>query len=155
MRESNEITALDRTLLDGFQRDFPLEPRPFARIAECLGIGEDEVIERLRLLQEAGLVSRVGPVFPPNRIGVSTLAALAVEPERLEEVAALISALPEVNHNYEREHHFNLWFVATAPNRAHLDRVLEEISERTGLEVLDLPMIQDFHIDLGFRLQWT
>jgi len=155
MREASEITALDRTLLDGFQRDFPLEPRPFARIAECLGIGEDEVIERLRLLQDAGLVSRVGPIFPPNRIGVSTLAALAVEPERLEEVAALISALPEVNHNYEREHHFNLWFVATAPNRVHLDRVLEEISERTGLEVLDLPMIQDFHIDLGFRLQWT
>lgn len=153
--QTRELTSLDQVLLNDFQRDFPLEPRPFERMAQTLGIGEEEVIERLRLLQEAGLISRVGPVFPPNRLGVSTLAAMAVEPGRMEEVATLVSAFPEVNHNYEREHRFNLWFVVTAPDRAHLDRVLSEIGERTGLEVLDLPMIEDFHIDLGFRLQWT
>ncbi|MBU0500589.1 MAG: Lrp/AsnC family transcriptional regulator [Gammaproteobacteria bacterium] len=153
--QPHELTSLDQALLNDFQRDFPLEPQPFARMAQSLGVGEDVVIERLRLLQETGLISRVGPVFPPNRLGVSTLAAMAVKAERLEEVAALVSAFPEVNHNYEREHHFNLWFVATAPNPAHLDRVLHQIAELTGLEVLDLPMIDDFHIDLGFRLQWT
>lgn len=150
-----DLTPIDQALLNDFQRDFPLEPRPYRRMAECLGIGETEVIERLRLLQESGLISRIGPVFRPNRIGVSTLAALAVEPHRLEEVADWVSALPEVNHNYERDHHYNLWFVVTAPDRAHLERVLAEIAERSGLEVLNLPMIEDYHIDLGFRLQWT
>ncbi|RMG38434.1 MAG: Lrp/AsnC family transcriptional regulator, partial [Gammaproteobacteria bacterium] len=66
-----------------------------------------------------------------------------------------ISARPEVNHNYEREHHFNLWFVVTAEDRRHLEGVLAEIEAETGLPVLDLPMLEDYFIDLGFRIQWT
>jgi hypothetical protein len=80
---------------------------------------------------------------------------MAVPPERLESVAALVGAYPEVNHNYEREHRFNLWFVVAAPSRERLDAVLTEIKERTGLDVLDLPLRDAFHIDLGFRLEWT
>ncbi len=152
---SPALDAIDRRLLDDFQHGLPVCERPYAHIAERLGLDEAEVIRRLERLQEQQLVSRVGPVFRPNRIGASTLAAMAVPPERLESVAAWISALPEVNHNYEREHRFNLWFVVTAEDRAHLDRVLTRIAEHTGLEVLDLPMEEDYFIDLGFRLQWT
>jgi len=146
---------IDRRLLDDFQHGLPLEPRPYARIAEALGIAEAEVLERLRGLQAQGAVSRVGPVLRPNCLGASTLAAMAVPAERLEETAALVSAYPEVNHNYEREHRLNLWFVVTAPNRSRLQEVLDEIAGRTGLEVLDLPMLEDYFIDLGFPLQWT
>lgn len=150
-----QLTALDRRLLDDFQQRLPLEPRPYARIAAQLGVSEAQVLERLQQLRECGVISRVGPVFRPNSIGVSTLAALAVPAEDLAGVAALVSGYAEVNHNYEREHHYNLWFVVTAPDRARLDQVLAEIGARTGLPVLDLPMLEDFHIDLGFRLQWT
>ena len=80
---------------------------------------------------------------------------MAVPPERLTEVAALVSAYPEVNHNYEREHAFNLWFVLTAPDQASLEQVRDEIGRRAGLPVLDLPMLAEYHIDLGFPLQWT
>ena len=119
------------------------------------GVSESELMERLRRLTEAGAVSRVGPVFRPKRVGMSTLAAMAVPAERLTAVAALVSTYPEVNHNYEREHRFNLWFVLTAPDTASLARVLEEIGRRTGLPVLDLPMLAEYHIDLGFPLQWS
>ena len=153
--KSIDLTDMERRLLNDFQHGFPLEPRPFARLAADIGSSEAEVIESLQRLQQAGAVSRVGPVLRPNRIGVSTLAALAVPPERLAEVASLVSAYEEVNHNYEREHAYNLWFVVTAPDRARLDEVLAEIGERTGLEPLDLPMIEDYFIDLGFHLQWT
>jgi DNA-binding Lrp family transcriptional regulator len=94
-------------------------------------------------------------VLRPHRIGASTLAALAVAPERLDAVAALVSEYPEVNHNYQREHRYNLWFVVTAADRARLDAVLGDIGRRSGLKVLDLPMLEDYFIDLGFRLQWT
>src|SRR5690606_28831285 len=94
-------------------------------------------------------------VLPAGRFGASTLAAMAVPPERLEAVAAFVGAFPEVNHNYEREHRFNLWFVVAAPSRSRIDAVLREINERTGLPVLDLPLCKAFHIDLGFRLEWT
>ena len=151
----DRLDALDRRLLDDFQSGIPLAPRPFALMAEQLGVAEAEVIARLQRLTEAGAVSRVGPVFRPRQVGASTLAAMAVPPERLTEVATLVNGFPEVNHNYEREHDFNLWFVLTAPDRTRLERVLDEIGRRAGLPVLDLPMLAEYHIDLGFPLQWT
>lgn len=150
-----QLSLTEQRLLDEFQQGFPLEPRPFARIAEQLGISEAAVLDNLQRLHDAGAVSRVGPVLQPNRAGVSTLAALAVPAERLEDVAALVSGYPEVNHNYQREHRYNLWFVVTAPDRPRLDAVLNDIEVRSGLELLDLPMLEDYFIDLGFRLQWT
>jgi len=150
-----QLTLTEQRLLDEFQHGFPLDPRPYARIGETLGISEAAVLESLERLQAAGAVSRVGPVLAPNRIGASTLAALCVPGDRLDEIAALVSRYPEVNHNYQREHEYNLWFVATAPDRARLDAVLADISHRSGLQVLDLPMLEDYFIDLGFRLQWT
>ena len=146
---------IDRRLLDDFQRDLPLVSRPFAAMGEALGLDETKVIERLQALQKEGAVSRVGAVLPPNRIGASTLAAIAVPPEQLEGVAALVSSYSEVNHNYEREHRFNLWFVVTAESPEHVRTILAEIEAHTGLDVLDLPLLEPFHIDLGFPLQWN
>jgi DNA-binding Lrp family transcriptional regulator len=146
---------LERRLIETFQRDLPLTARPYAEMAERLGATEAEVIEALRRLTDDGMVSRVGAVFRPRSIGASTLAALAVPPERLEEVAALVSAYDEVNHNYEREHRYNLWFVVTAADAAGVGRVLDDIAARTGLPMLDLPMLDDYHLDLGFDLQWS
>ncbi|MCB1726597.1 MAG: Lrp/AsnC family transcriptional regulator, partial [Gammaproteobacteria bacterium] len=96
------LSAIDRHLLDDYQHNFPLDPQPFATIAEQLGTDEAKVIERLEYLQRIGALSRVGPVLRPNRVGASTLAALAVPAGRIEAVAAQVSAFPEVNHNYER-----------------------------------------------------
>ncbi len=149
------LSETERRLLDEYQRGLPLEPRPFARVAETLGISEQQVLDHLQRLQDMGVVSRVGPVFRPNRVGVSTLAALAVPPDSLAQVAETVSAFAEVNHNYEREHHYNLWFVVTARDAGRLEQVLETIAARTGLEPLNLPMLEDYYIDLGFRLQWT
>ncbi|MCR6628712.1 MAG: AsnC family transcriptional regulator [Magnetospirillum sp.] len=146
---------IDRRLLSDFQRGFPLEERPFAVLAERLGISEDEVIRRLDRLRRDGAVSRLGAVVRPNAVGASTLAAMAVPPAALEMVAALVSAYAEVNHNYQRDHRLNLWFVVAADSREQVAAVLEEITLRTGIEVLDLPMMQDFHIDLGFPIQWN
>lgn len=148
------LDDIDRRLLDEHQRGFPLCERPFAEVGRRLGIGETEVIARLRRLTAAGAVSRVGAVLAPRGIGASTLAAMAVPPERLDQVAELVNGFPEVNHNYEREHRFNLWFVLTASDRACLDQVLAAISAATGLTVLDLPMLEEYHIDLGFPLRW-
>lgn len=149
------VSALERRLLDGYQHGLPLESRPFARIAAEFGVTEQEVIDSLVRLRQGGVISRVGPVLRPHRVGVSTLAAMAVPPARLDEIAELVTALPEVNHNYAREHLFNLWFVVTASDPVHLRTVLDAIAEGTGLEVMELPMVEEYFIDLGFELQWT
>ena len=147
-----ELSELDRRLLDEFQHDFPLCPRPFEAMARRLGCDEATVLSRLACLESRGFVSRIGPVLRANSLGASTLAAMAVPGERLQEIAALVSSYPQVNHNYEREHEFNLWFVVTARDTQAVAGVLDDLRRRTGLEVMDLPMTEAFHIDLGFRL---
>lgn len=140
-------------LLDRFQRDFPLCPRPYAVIAERLGLTEAQVIVALRRLQARGCVSRVGATLAPGRVGAATLAALAVPSERLEAVAELVNGYREVNHNYEREHAVNLWFVVTAPSMERAQAVVREVERRAGCgQVLELPMIEAYCVDLGFSL---
>jgi DNA-binding Lrp family transcriptional regulator len=147
------LSALEFRLLNDFQRDFPLLARPFAELARRLGVSEARVIEGLQALRQRGLISRVGAVFRPNVVGASALAALAVPTDRLESVAAQVSARVEINHNYAREHHFNLWFVATASSPAQLRADLREIELVCACgPLLVLPLLEQFHIDLGFGL---
>jgi len=146
------LTALEKCLLNEYQRGFPLCESPFKLIATQQGVSEDEVIRALESLVQRGLISRVGPVFAPQRAGASTLAALSVPDAELAQVADFVSRFDEVNHNYEREHRYNLWFVVTAPDAAQVERVLDSIETETGLQVIDLPLEKSFYIDLGFPL---
>ena len=146
------LEPLSRQLIDRFQHGMPLCPQPYREMARTLGCTEAEVLACLQHLELAGTLSRIGPVFEHSRAGASTLAALAVPAERLQQVAERISQYPEVNHNYAREHHYNLWFVLTGPDRPHLMRILDELEQDTGLTPLDLPMLTAYRIDLGFAL---
>lgn len=143
---------LDLRLLNDFQRDLPLVPRPFAAIATRLGTTEADTLTRLRHLLDAGHISRVGATCRPNTAGASTLAALRAPARRIEQVAALVGQEPGVNHSYQREDDWNLWFVATAPDADALAASLARIEDATSLPVLSLPLVRAFNIDLGFPL---
>ncbi|MDO9103763.1 MAG: Lrp/AsnC family transcriptional regulator [Methylovulum sp.] len=146
------LTDLHKHLLNDFQRDFPLSVRPYQEIADTLGVTEDEVLAALTDTAVQQYISRIGPVIRPNHIGVSTLVAMAVPEEHLQTVADKISAYPEINHNYEREHRLNLWFVAIASDVEHLNHFINEVERETGYKTLQLPLLNDFFIDLGFKL---
>lgn len=149
-----QYSELEKRLLNDFQHELPLSPTPFADLARELGVYETTVIENLKRLQSESVISRIGPVFRPNRVGASTLAAMSVREDDLETIAAIINQYAEVNHNYEREHHFNLWFVVVAEDEESLETILQSIEQETGYEILNLPMQHDYYIDLGFQLQW-
>lgn len=137
-------------LIDGWQRGFPLVREPFAAIAEALGATEAAVLEACRQLHADGVLGRIGGLFGAGAGGAGALAALAVPPHRLAEVAALVSACPGVNHNYEREHRWNLWFVVHAADAGALAHTLDTIAHATALPMLRLPMRRAYRIDLGF-----
>ena len=113
---------------------------------------EAEVLSALTELNDNGFISRIGPVIPPNHIGVSALIAMSVPESQLQVVADKISKHPEVNHNYERDHRLNLWFVVIAADAEHLCAVIESIEQETSYPAMQLPMLDDFFIDLGFKL---
>ncbi len=151
----SEYSAFQKQLLNDYQHDFPLTSTPFADIAAQLGTDEASVIEHYQALADEGAVSRIGPVFRANRVGASTLAAMCLPESELQSVAETVSSFIEVNHNYEREHRFNLWFVANAGSKSELHDAISRIEQATGYPVMQLPMLKDYYIDLGFSLQWT
>lgn len=153
--QARDLDTLDRRLIDSYQRGLPVCTRPFHTVAERLGTSEAEVISRLERLQARGVLSRVGPVFDHARAGASLLAAVAVPEAERDAFAELINAAPGVNHNYAREHDYNLWFVMTAPDEPELEARLETLESRLGLPILRLPMLEGFHIDLSFPIPWA
>lgn len=147
-----DLDDLDWRLMNEWQRALPLVPRPFREVGLALRVGEAEILERLRGLLATGAISRVGATCRPNTLAASTLAAVAAPPERIDEVAAIITSVEGVNHSYERENEWNIWFVATGPTRSFVDEALARIGRLTGLRVLDLRLVRAFNVDLGFAL---
>jgi DNA-binding Lrp family transcriptional regulator len=145
-----DLDAVDARLVDDYQSGLPIEERPFRAVGAELGIGEDEALARVEGLAERGIFRRFGAVLNPPVIGSSTLAAVQAPEERFEAVAEVINGYRQVNHNYRREHDWNMWFVVTAGSRATRDAILDDIEQRTGCPVLHLPMLADFYIDLEF-----
>jgi DNA-binding Lrp family transcriptional regulator len=147
-------TAAPHTLdlLNRWQHGFPLQTAPFAAIAADAGLTEAQVLTAYRGAARGGALSRIGGVWAAGAGGAALLCALAVPAGRLLAVAATVDALPGVNHNYEREHAYNLWFVITGHDRAALHRQLDALEAVTGLHALRLPMVRVYRIDLGFDL---
>lgn len=144
----------DRRLLNVLQRGLPLCSRPFAAVAEEVGLSEEECLARIAELQRAGIVRRLGGVFSTRALGFySTLVAMAVPPADLDEVAALISEYPEVTHNYAREGPYNLWFTLVTESEEEASALLEEIKIRTGVKAAHLvPAGRVFKIRAQFDL---
>jgi len=148
------MDALDRRLLDLLQASVPLVPRPFAVLGSELGIDEDEVLRRTRQLKEGGIIRQIGPIFSSRRLGYqSTLVAFRVEPERLDEVAALVSAHPGVSHNYSRNHFYNLWFTLTLPPDEDLEQEIARLAAESNTDdYLNLPSLRLFKIGVHFDM---
>jgi DNA-binding Lrp family transcriptional regulator len=143
---------VELALIDRWQRGFPLVERPFAEAGRDFGFDEGATLATFRRLRDAGVIARIGAVVKPHTVGASTLAAMRVPDARLDEVAAIVSRQPAVNHNYQRTHAFNLWFVVAGPDHITVTDTLRRIEEECGLAVLDLPLVRAFHVDLGFSL---
>lgn len=143
------LDDLDRRILARMQRDLPLVPAPFAAVAAEIGIDEPELLARLRAMHAQGLLVRVGPLYRVDSFGGGlALAAMAVPPERLDEVAAQVDALPEVAHNYERAHELNMWFVIAAETPAALAATVTTIEAATGLPVRVFPKEREYRLAL-------
>ena len=147
------LAALELALLNPWQRGFPLVRAPFQQIAGQAGMDVDAVLAGYAQLQASGALSRIGGVFAGHAGGAALLAAMAVPPERLTAVAAQVSAHPGVNHNYEREHRYNLWFVMTGQDASAVRAAMQALQDATGLPALQLRMERAYRIDLGFDLR--
>lgn len=148
------MDKIDRCLLNMIQGDFPLTEEPYAELGRRLGLEEREILERLARLKDKGIIRRIGAVFELRHLGyTSTLCAMQVPEERLEEVAALVNSFPEVTHNYLREDSYNMWFTLIGPCRRRLEKIIGQIKAATGLPLLELPAERPYKIKVNFNLE--
>lgn len=143
----------DRLILNEIQRNFPVTHRPFLALARKLGMNEKEILGRVQKLKETGIIRRIGASFSSNAVGFrSTLCAAKVPPKKVEEFVAVVNSYPGVTHNYEREGDYNIWFTLIAPSRREIERILGEISRKTGIKnILNLPASKIFKIAVDFN----
>ncbi len=146
------MDALDRALINDLQAGFPVCEQPYAEVAARLGASEDEVLRRIEALLSDRTLTRFGPMYHAERLGGAlTLAAMKVPAADFERVAALVNAHPEVAHNYEREHAFNMWFVLATGTPERVAEVIGAIERETGYRVHNLPKLEEFFIGLRFE----
>jgi len=146
------LDALDRRLINALQGGFPLSDEPYREVAESLGTTEAELLARLQRMLDTRVLTRFGPMFQIERLGGRfVLAALAVPEERFAEVTGQVNALPEVAHNYRREHRLNMWFVLATETPGGIDDAIRRIEAATGLPVFAFPKRREFFVDMRLK----
>ncbi len=155
MEQELKLDSLSQKILVSFQSDFPLESRPYKKIADDLSCLESEVHEKILELDQKNIISRIGPIFTTHKVGDSFLAAVKCPEEKIEEVSAIISSFLEVNHNYLREDVLNIWFVMTGKCRDDLLIAIKKMEELIHLKVHVFPMVKAYKLDtnLSKRLE--
>jgi len=149
-----ELDKIDKNLLNIIQAEFPLSREPFVALGLLLNEGSDEVMRRIEQLKTRGIIRFIGPVFNPTRLGYrTTLIAMKVQAERLDEAGRIISTHPMVSHCYERDHDFNLWFTLAMPIAEDIETEVHNLGSRVKVkEILNLPAVKTFKISTYFNL---
>ncbi|MCW8962851.1 MAG: Lrp/AsnC family transcriptional regulator [Gammaproteobacteria bacterium] len=147
------MDELRRNFINKFQGDFPLVEYPYASVAAELGCDEVALISMIQQLLDEGVLSRFGPLYDAvNMGGALTLAALSVPDNDFDQVAEQVNALPEVAHNYRRDHEMNMWFVIATETPEGIQKAIDEIEGKSGLHVYNFPKLQEFYLGLWLFL---
>jgi DNA-binding Lrp family transcriptional regulator len=144
---------LDKEILNEIQWTFPLTPKPYSEMAKKFGLSEQDMMQRLRVLKDAGIIRQISAIFDTRKLGYkSALVAMAIEPEKLDYIANQVNRHPGVSHNYERNHEYNLWFTLAVPPGSDLKTEIDKFSKLLGIKKTRLlPTIKLFKI--GVKLE--
>ncbi len=143
------MDAIDKRIINQLQGGFPICESPYQLIASKLGLTETNLIERIKLLLESGLISRFAPLYHAEKMGGAlTLAAIKAPEETFDTLAKIINSFPEVAHNYQRNHVLNMWFVIASDHPERVAKVIQAIEEQTGLVVYNMPKINEYFVGL-------
>ncbi|WP_114968592.1 Lrp/AsnC family transcriptional regulator [Rhodoferax ferrireducens] len=146
------MDQIDRDIINGLHGGLAICERPYLDAAQRLGLSEDELLSRLARLLKDGVLTRVGPLYQIERMGGAfTLAALHAPAEEFEQVAQRVNALPQVAHNYERDHDLNMWFVIATETPAEIEEVIHTIERETGCSVFNFPKSREYFVELKLK----
>lgn len=131
----------DIHLLQAIQDEIPLVAEPFRAVGKSLGLGEEEVLTRLKNLKDRGVVRRFSASIDHRRIGVvaNAMVVWRVPPNRVEEVGKAFAKNGRVTHCYLRSTVpdrwlYNLYTVLHGYDHVTVERLVKEMSRAVGIE---------------------
>jgi DNA-binding Lrp family transcriptional regulator len=146
------MDQIDRAIINTLQEGFPICDSPYLHVAQQLSITEDDLLQRLKFLLDNGILSRFGPLFHAEKMGGAlSLAAIKVPKDQFDSIAKKINVLPEVAHNYARNHQFNMWFVLATETLEQQQSAIQIIESQTGLTVYNMPKIKEYFVGLKLK----
>ena len=151
---SQNLSTLDKRILNRLQEDLPFETRPWKIVARELNIKEGLLLKRIAILKKRGIIRRISAVFSPRKVNfVSTLAAIKAKPGRMDSAAKRINLYPEVTHNYRRDGKYDLWFTLVAKNKKRITQILSWLKKDKDIEdISEFPTLKLFKINVKFSV---
>ncbi len=147
------LDKIDKEILNIIQAGFPLCPRPYLQIASSLNITEYDAFSRVKNLRDNKIIRRLGANFDSSKLGFhSTLCAAKVPEYKKTEFIMVVNSYKNVTHNYLRKNAYNVWFTVIAESREKIAEILFDITEKTGIRILNLPASKLFKIKVDFAM---
>jgi DNA-binding Lrp family transcriptional regulator len=134
------LDDLERKIIHHLQGDLPLTARPFAVLAGEIGISEEELLERIKLQKERGILRRFGVTLDHRLAGFKANAMVAwyVAEDKIEEIGPLMASFKEVSHCYQRrvegKWRYNLFTMVHGKSKKDCQGIARRIAENTGIK---------------------
>lgn len=129
-----EISDIDKKLLMELEYNFPIDTRPYEKIADKLNLSENYVINRVKDLIDNEIIKRIGMYVNFRAKGMEgALVAADIPLDNLEKYRKMSLGIRELTHNFIRNHpKYNVWLVIKAESREKLNKNIENIMEDAG-----------------------
>jgi len=137
--EQTVIDDLDKKVIGFIQGDLPVDRRPFAILAEKIGMTEEEFLDRVKNLKKKGVLRRFGATLRHQKAGYGSNAMIAwlVPDERIDEVGEKLARFREVTHCYQRnpqgDWRYNLFSMVHGNNRDQCYEIAERMSQAVNI----------------------
>lgn len=154
------LDEIDLKIMRATQAGLPLTARPYHTVAEQLELSAAEVIERMRRMQELGVIRRIGAVPNHYQLGYrfNGMTVWNVPDEQVDALGQKIGRLDFVSHCYRRPRHlplwpYNLFAMVHGKSQEAVDRQIEQIAEVLGDDNLGSEVLYSTRIlkKTGFR----
>ena len=133
------IDDLDKQVIRLIQGDLPVTRRPFAILAEKVGIREEEFLKRVNKLKDRGILRRFGATLRHQKAGYGANAMVAwlVPDERIDEVGKKLAQYREVTHCYQRnpqgDWKYNLFSMVHGSDPDQCHKIAARMSDAVGI----------------------
>ena len=141
------LDAIDLKILEALQQDCKM---PLARIGEQVGLSAPSVVDRIKKLEHAGVITGYHAALDSQEVGLDVTAFIGVEHAELADVTRfeeLVSALEGILecHHVTGQHTFLL--KAKIENTGALEQLISQIRNIPGVARTETMVVLSTHIE--------